>query len=116
MRIGGLVLMALGVIVMFLGFGGGVTASYGMGLLVMWAGAAIFSLGVLLAIAGAVMEGIVEAIDRANAANTAELRGLRDDLRKGIESLWAQLDRVRVNTAPPDLPVLSARPDAGGAA
>ncbi len=105
MLAGGVLLMVIGFIVGFLSMGGGLT-----GVAFGWPiGAGLFSMGFFLAIAGA----IVNAIERATSTTNAEIRATREAIQKGVDSLWQQLDLVRVNTTPvppaPALPVTSVR-------
>ncbi|WP_020699583.1 hypothetical protein [Reyranella massiliensis] len=90
MLVGGALVMVVGVLVGFFSLGGG---AFGVAL-GLPAGAAIFALGAMLAIAGA----IVNAIEAHKNAVLAESRAARDDFKVGIKSLWDQLDRVRTNT------------------
>lgn len=105
----GILFVFVGLFVAFFSFGGGLL---GMSLGYP-TGVALISLGVLFAMAGA----IVNAIERQGAAAVAEMRASREDVKKGIESLWAQLDRVRANTVPPvSEAAVSAAPSASGVA
>ena len=99
----GIVFMVVGAIVGLLSFGGGLLG-ISLGLPI---GGWLFSLGFLLAIAGA----IVNAIHEHKNAVLAEMRGEREDLRIGFKSLWDELDRVRANTEPSaPVPVYGTKP------
>lgn len=105
---GGVLLVIAGVIVAFLSAGGGLV---GFGLGGAFGGFLVL-LGVLIGAAGA----IVDAVERQTKVVTSELRALSGDYRKGVESLWSQLDKVRANTAAsiaPPLPILSSVPSTG---
>jgi hypothetical protein len=101
----GIVLMILGAVVAFLGVGGSV-ASLLAGGLFLGLGGWLFTMGFVLAIAGAV----VNAIERQTAAVVKELGAARDEYKKGVESLFAQLDRIRSNTVPIAAPAVSPPP------
>lgn len=99
----GIVLMVLGALIAFVSFGGGL-AGLGLGL---QTGGWCFSLGFLLAIAGA----IISAIHDHKKAVLAELQNQRRDIRNGFQSLRDELDRVRANTEPPaPIPVYGTAP------
>lgn len=87
----GVVAMIVGALITIFGFGAGLLG-FGLALPL---GGSVFSLGVMLAIAGA----IVNAIQEHKDAVLAEIRGEREDLRIGFKSLWDELDQVRANTA-----------------
>lgn len=89
----GVVFMIAGAVCFVLGVGGGLVGVALLGSV----GGALFSLGIVLVIAG----NIVAAIDRNGAAILAEVKGARDDHRKSFESNWQMFDRIRENTAAP---------------
>lgn len=97
----GVLFMVLGAVLVFLGMGGASIGS-SAGYLMLSGGSALFLLGIALAIAGA----IVNAIDRAADRAAASARALEDTLKKGVESLWKQLDVIRANAASPPTPPL----------
>ena len=90
MLAGGVVLIIIGALIAIIGFAAGL---FGFGL-ALPIGGSILSLGVMFAIAGAIVNAIREHKD----AVLAEIRGEREDLRIGFKSLWDELDQVRANT------------------
>lgn len=94
MLAGGVLLMVLGGLVMFLGYGAAVGIG-GAGLLGISLGASLFAMGFIMAVGGA----IVNAIERSAKERQQQADRLAKAIEVGIDSLWKQLDVIRQNTA-----------------
>lgn len=90
MVVGGILLMALGALLLFIGLSTAGLASVGS-LLMLSAGAAFFWIGLGITLAGTIVNAIERAADRTASAIAA----LEATTRTGVESLWKQLDAVR---------------------
>jgi len=99
MLAGGIALMIVGVIGYWLGSSLAYVTGGGLGLGMI--GAALFGIGVLVAIAGA----ITKAVDRSAETTASALRTLDSNLKAGIESLWKQLDSIRQQSGGAAAPV-----------